>query len=419
MRALAFAWRSLVRQPARTALGILGVAAVGALLFDMLLLSDGLVTSMRDVLDRTGFDIRVTATGELPRGGSRIPNASAVLKTFAALPEVERVMAIRFADGAVGLAPGTRARGGPIPEGPLSEVDADTRPAGGSPFESVSVQAVGGDQPYPWTVLRGRDVGGLNEVVANEALAQDLGVAVGASLLLRPQCQSRAEVLPPTTVRVVGIVEFPLALGEHIVGSAMATFDAACGGNSPDEAEAMLVRAVGDVDGAATALARARPDLQPMTNAQVLGRLQRTGFTYFQQISAVLTTVTLAFALLLITVLLTVSVNQRVGEIAALRALGLSRARVVADVLCESVLIVGFGGLLSLPLGFALAQGLDRILKDMPGIPSAMHFFVFQPQALAWHGGLLALTAFIAALYPMRLVASLPIVTTLRNEVTS
>jgi hypothetical protein len=39
----------------------------------------------------------------------------------------------------------------------------------------------------------------------------------------------------------------------------------------------------------------------------------------------VLTTVTLAFALLLISVLLTVSVNQRLGEIAALRALGFSR----------------------------------------------------------------------------------------------
>ena len=41
MNALGFAWRSLVRQPARAALGILGVAAVGALLFDMLLLSRG------------------------------------------------------------------------------------------------------------------------------------------------------------------------------------------------------------------------------------------------------------------------------------------------------------------------------------------------------------------------------------------
>ena len=41
MNAIGFAWRSLVRQPARAALGILGVAAVGALLFDMLLLSRG------------------------------------------------------------------------------------------------------------------------------------------------------------------------------------------------------------------------------------------------------------------------------------------------------------------------------------------------------------------------------------------
>ena len=43
MKALAFAARSLSRQPGRAALGILGIAAVGALLFDMLLLSRGLV----------------------------------------------------------------------------------------------------------------------------------------------------------------------------------------------------------------------------------------------------------------------------------------------------------------------------------------------------------------------------------------
>jgi len=47
MTALHFAWRSLVRQPARATLGVLGVAAVGALLFDMLMLSDGLIVSMR------------------------------------------------------------------------------------------------------------------------------------------------------------------------------------------------------------------------------------------------------------------------------------------------------------------------------------------------------------------------------------
>ena len=152
----------------------------------------------------------------------------------------------------------------------------------------------------------------------------------------------------------------------------------------------------------------------------MLGRIQQGGFTYFRQISTVLTTVTVAFALLLITVLLTVSVNQRLGEIAALRALGFSRRRVVADVLCESALIVGIGGLLSLPLGLVLASWLDRILKAMPNIPADLHFFVFEPGALGVHldtprrhgrSG--------RALYPMRIVARLPIAATLRDEVIS
>jgi putative ABC transport system permease protein len=401
MKALAFAWRSLVRQPARAALGILGVAAVGALLFDMLLLSDGLVTSMREMLERTGFDIRVTATGDLPRGGRRIAQASAVTAAFAELPEVERALAIRFAD-AVLVRPQAQAG---------AEDDASPNRLG--------LEAVGGNGPQPWTVLRGRDATALNEVVVNQALATDLGVKIGDRLPVRARCRSRSEILPPALLQVVGVAEFPLALDPHVLGSSMATLDAACGGNSEDEADAVLVRAAGDVDAAAAALRRVRPDVRPMTNEQVVGRVRRTGFTYFQQISAVLTTVTLGFALLLITVLLTVSVNQRLGEIAALRALGFSRARVVADVLCESVLIVGLGGVLSLPLGVALANGLDRILTGMPGIPSGMHFFVFEPRALAWHGGLLAVTAFAAALYPMRLVARLPIASTLRNEVVS
>ena len=401
MKALAFAWRSLVRQPARAALGVLGVAAVGALLFDMLLLSDGLVTSMREMLERTGFDIRVTATGDLPRGGRRIANASAVTAAFAELPEVERALAIRFADGVI------------VRPQPKGVAEDETNP------NRVGLEAVHGDGPQPWTVLRGRDAAALNEVVVNQALATDLGVEIGDRLPVRARCRSRSEILPPALVQVVGVAEFPLTLDQHVVGSSMATLDAACGGNSEDEADAVLVRASGDVDAAAAALLRVRPDVRPMTNEQVVGRVRRTGFTYFQQISAVLTTVTLGFALLLITVLLTVSVNQRLGEIAALRALGFSRARVVADVLCESVLIVGLGGALSLPLGVALANGLDRILTDMPGIPSGMHFFVFEPQALAWHGGLLAVTAIAAALYPMRLVARLPIASTLRNEVVS
>ena len=433
MTALPFAWRSLVRQPARAALGILGVAAVGALLLDMLLLSDGLVTSMRDMLERTGFDIRVTATGDLPQGGNRIAHASKAMADFSTLPEVERVMALRFADGTVELT----ARGNAPPGSSAAEAASGTDraeadaagatatendPTQGTPRANeafVSIQAIAGEGQQPWTVLSGRDATGPLEVVVSQATAEQLRLPIGTAVPLRARCQSGSDALPATTVRVVGLVEFPLALGEHVIGSSMATLDTVCGSNTTDEAEAILVRATGDVERTADALRRARPDLRPLTNDQVLGRVQRTGFTYFQQISAVLTTVTLGFAMLLITVLLTVSVNQRLGEIAALRALGFTRGRVVADVLCESALIVGLGGVLSLPLGLALARLLDNILKAMPGIPDALHFFVFEPQALAWHAGLLTATAILAALYPMQLVARLPIAATLRSEVVS
>jgi putative ABC transport system permease protein len=131
----------------------------------------------------------------------------------------------------------------------------------------------------------------------------------------------------------------------------------------------------------------------------------------------VLSTITLLFGFLLITVLLTVSVNQRLAEIAALRALGFSRRRAAADVLAQGGMLVGLGGLLALPLGAALSLWLDRILKAMPGIPVSMHFFVFEPRALALHAALMISTALLASAYPMWLVARLPIAATLRNEV--
>jgi putative ABC transport system permease protein len=126
---------------------------------------------------------------------------------------------------------------------------------------------------------------------------------------------------------------------------------------------------------------------------------------------------TVVFAFLLVGTLLTVSTNQRLGEIAALRALGIGRPRIASMLLYESALLVGGGGVLALPLGGMLAFGLDRILRQMPGVPERLHFFVFAPGALALHLALLAATAIIAASYPIWLTARLPIASTLRHEV--
>jgi putative ABC transport system permease protein len=398
MNAIGFAWRSLVRQPARAALGVLGVAAVGALLFDMLLLSQGLIVSMRDLLDRTGWDVRVMA-GDLPARGPRVPDALAKAEAIAALPSVRAVLVVRLADVRI-----ERAAGAPLVVS----------------FQGVAARSARGAGPVrpPWTILRGRDAQRADEVVIDQAMASALTLQPGAELTARASCVADRESLPPTRLRVTGLAEFPFATSsEQTMAGTLEALKRACGGNVGNDADLLLVTSTGDSDGAAAAIRATLPDLGAVTNNEMVVRLQQTGFSYFRQISTVLTAVTVSFAVLLITVLLTVSVNQRLGEIAALRALGFSRSRVVADVLSESALIVGAGGLLSLPLGLLLSSGLDRILKAMPGVPAELHFFVFEGQALALHIALLIVTAIIAALYPMHIVSRLPIAATLRDEV--
>jgi putative ABC transport system permease protein len=156
-----------------------------------------------------------------------------------------------------------------------------------------------------------------------------------------------------------------------------------------------------------------------MSNDQVLEQFNEHAFTYFRQISTVLSALTLAFAFLLVATLLTISVNQRLGEVAALRALGFSRRRIATNLLCESALLVGVGGLAALPLGGVLAIWLDRILRHMPGVPERIHFFVFEPRTVALHAALMAATGILAALYPIWLAARLPIAATLRSEIVS
>lgn len=390
MNTLAFAWRSLVRQPARTVLGITGVAAVGALLLDMLLLSQGLIVSMRGLLERTGWDVRATSTEDLPGRGPRIRNAAAALADIAALPEVRSVIALRMAEARLDLA--------------------------GDETIAASVQAFLGHASFPWTILRGREPAAAGEIVVNDTVAAALSLQPGDDIRIHPSCRDEIELLPPVRLRVAGVAEFPFeATNEYTLAGTFDTLSQACGGLDAD-VDLLLIASTGSPDAAASAIRAARPDLRAATNEEMLGRFQQTGFTYFRQISTVLTTVTLSFAVLLIAVLLTVSVNQRLGEIAALRALGLSRRRVVGGVLCESALLVGTGGLLSLPVGAGLAVWLDAILKRMPGIPVEMHFFVFERGAAGAHLLLLAATALLAALYPMHIVARLPIAATLREE---
>lgn len=401
LRAFRLAWLCLVRQPVRAVLGICGIAAIGALLFDMLLLSRGLVLSFADLLERSGFDVRVLASDAPPLTGPRLTRATALASELAGLPGIEAVLQLRVRDAEV---VSDSDAVGPV----IDFIGADPR------VRSMWTMTEGGDLPDT--------TGSTSVLVVNRQLAARLRLGIGSTISLRGRCSETFGAPPPVRFTIVGIAHFPFdSVTAATVAGTLADVNRLCADDVQDRAEMLLVRSMPDVGalGAAGAIRAAHPELRVVTNEELVERFSRVEFSYFRQISTVLATVTLFFGFLLIAVLLTVSVNQRLAEIAALRAVGLSRARVTAGVLWESILLVGAGGTLAVPLGLALSMWLDAILRMLPGIPADLRFFVFEPRALVFYLALLVTASIAAAAYPMRIVSTLPIAPTLRREAIS
>jgi putative ABC transport system permease protein len=373
-------------------LGLVGITVVGALLFDMLMLSRGLLVSFREILDSTGYDVRVTGTDALPGLGPPIEDVAAAADALRALPEIADVVAVRFGSVSVRAADGRT--------GTAALLGTEARRRG------------------EWRVLRGADLAegaSLPRMVVNRTMARELGAEPGARIEI-------TSALPARSFEVAGVVEFPFETArESMAAVTLAGFRQALGGTAADEADLFLVASSREAgtEAAVAAVRRGRPELHAFSTDEVLERLRQGEFSYFRQVSVVLSTITSFFAFLLVTTLLTVSVNQRLGEVAALRALGFSRRRVAADLLAEAGLLVGAGGVLAVPLGLALAHVLDGILRQMPDVPERLRFFVFEPRALVLHAALLGAACLVAAAYPALLAARLPIAATLRKETLS
>ena len=86
---------------------------------------------MQDLLDSTGFDIRVAATDPIP-GKPDIEDGTAAAAQIATLPSVSAAIAVRTEDADIQLGDGRPTR---------------------SAFAGVS-----GSRSHPWTVLRGADI---------------------------------------------------------------------------------------------------------------------------------------------------------------------------------------------------------------------------------------------------------------------
>jgi putative ABC transport system permease protein len=190
-------------------------------------------------------------------------------------------------------------------------------------------------------------------------------------------------------------------------------------GQREDRASLILVKAKGDRHAPAVAAAlRTRfPDLEVYSVADLVAVFKQR-LVYFRQLSYVLGTMSLIVSVLLIGTLLTITVNERLGEIVTLRAIGVARSTIVRQVLIESAVLTVVGGVTGLILGLGTARYLDSILTSFPGLPAAFSFFVPRRESVSTAAVVLLSAGCLAGLYPAWVAARAPIAATLRSEAT-
>ena len=384
---------SLRRNASRTLLAILGVAIAAAMLLDMVMLSTGLRESFRELLLSRGFQLRLAPRGTLPFDTeATITGASGIIATLHLNLAVETVSPVLGASVHVPRADSTVAS---FALGLIPAVQAD--------YELVS----------------GRDAAVGDALVANDEFLRATGARVGDTLRVaagyNPQLRSFVQ---ERRFVVVGRARFVyLSSGEPAVAMPLHTLQTMTGNAADDRVSLFMVRtrAGANVDSVGAWIDREVPRVQAISTRQALEQVDQR-LSYFRQLSYILGAVSLVVGFLLVTTLVTVSVNERVGEIAVMRAIGVSRAHVVQQILIEGSAISLVGAAAGLGLGLVTARYLNSILSRFPGLPARIDFFLFQPRA-AWIAlGLLVLSGIAAGIYPSWRAASLPVARTLREE---
>jgi putative ABC transport system permease protein len=397
MTGLGWGLKSLRRRPLRTALSLAGIAVASAMLLDMVMLSGGIEQSFSELLLARGYQIRLTPKGTLPFDTeASIRGASTVVREIRAEPGVE----------AAGVVLGTSIYG---------------RAA-----DSLVTLFGYGIQP---------EAQGIYQVTAGA----DLAPGDTAGVLLSETAAALLRAAPGDTVTLVGRLDPQIAgaavgrrlavrglvrwiydhRGQPSVGTVLPVMQRLGREAAADRGSLLLVKAEDDaaVDAVAARLRERFPELEVNSVAELVVQAKRR-LVYFTQLSYVLGGMSLVVAVLLVGTLLTITVNERLGEIATLRAIGVSRGTIVRQVLAEGVALTVLGAGAGILLGLATAEYLDAILTTFPGLPEAFSFFVPRAGTLSLAALVLLATGSLAGLYPAWLASRAPIAATLHAEAT-
>jgi putative ABC transport system permease protein len=384
---------SLKRHASRTLLAMLGVAVSAAMLLDMVMLATGMRESFASLLGRSGFTVRVSPRGTLPFDSeATIADAADAARVMRQLPGVSAVAPVL---GATIHVLGT--------EKPVTAFALGVEP---------SVQ---GD----YRLLEGNDPTLDNAMVVSDALIRATGARIGDALDVAVGFDPQLRTYTGRKRLVIsGRAQFQfLSETDKAAALSLATVQAMGGAERRDRVSLFMLRTEPNVspDSVRAAIERQLPKVTAMSTADAVAEAQRR-LSYFRQLAFILGAVSLVVGVLLVTTIVTVGVNERIGEIAVMRALGVSKWHVVQQIVIEGVGLSVVGATAGLLLGLVTAKYLNSILSAFPGLPDAIDFFLFQPSSAFRALGLLVASGIAAGVYPSWRAASLPIAETLREE---
>ena len=367
------------------------------MLLDMVMLSGGIDRSFAELLLARGYQIRLTPKGTLPF-------------------DTESTI-----DGVTGIVRTLRQDSAVVSAGAVLGASLYGRRA-----DSLVTLFGYGIQPESQGLYRldaGQDLapGDTTGVILSSAAARLLRAGVGDTVelvgRLDPQVVTAA-VRRKLAVR--GLVHWVYDYkNQPSVGTVLPLMQSLADRRVGDRGSLIMVKLRQD-SAAASVAAHFRqtfPHLEVNSVADLVLQFKQR-LVYFRQLSYILGSISLVVTVLLITTLLTITVNQRLAEIATLRAIGIGRRTIVGQVLVEGALLTLIGSALGIALGLGTARYLDSILTSFPGLPEAFSFFVPRRESLTVAGAVLLITGCLAGLYPAWLAARLPIAATLRAEAT-
>ncbi len=423
---------ALRRRPGRSALTVLGLGMAVGLVVLLLALSAGVQSSAATLADASGVDLIAASANTTLLGGSFPPVSDAhalATQIPAADSNVETASPwltgeVLFGNASLWAAANQSA----VPGGwaPSSSGVVGWIPTDNSGIQVPSIyNGTGLTEPGDPHFANGTYDGPFtHQIVLDQGLAVALGLSVGSRVWASPAAPASSAQLEgwyanATPFVVVGISgPFWLLPSAFLAFGYLSEIQSVLGGAtaSTDYASLVLIHLT-DPTQASTDQVRiesAFPHLTLFTLADILGAIQHVVDLY-RTFGVLIGAIGIVVAALFTTTILLMSVDDRSRELALLRAVGHTRARVGALVVEEGLLLGAFGLALGLPLAYGGAVAINHfLLSQLPGLPTSFSFVSFEPAVILAGVGLVVAVGLAASIAPAARAMQLPVAEELR-----